>query len=104
VSTRQKTLLVVDADEVARESFHDALREDYRVVRAASAEGALALLIRDEVDVALVDVRQPGISGFELLRILRENYPGAEIIMTSAAADVASAVEAMNLGAFHFVT
>jgi DNA-binding NtrC family response regulator len=104
VSTRQKNLLVVDADELARESFHDALREDYRVMRAASAEGALALLIRDEVDVALVDVRQPGISGFELLRILRENYPGAEIIMTSAAADVASAVEAMKLGAFHFVT
>ena len=73
-------------------------------MRAASAEGALALLVRDEVDIAIVDVHQPGISGFELLRILRENYPTAEVIMTSATADVGSAVQAVKLGAFHFVT
>ena len=104
MTTRQKTLLIVDEDEAARESLHDALRHDFRVLRAASAEAALTLLARDEVDVALVDVRQPGISGFELLRILRENYPAAEVIMTSAVADVASAVEAVKIGAFHFAT
>jgi len=104
VSTRQKTLLIVDEDETSRESLHDALRQEYRVLRAATAEGALALLIRDEVDIALVDVHQPGISGLELLRILRENYPTAEVIMTSATADVSSAVQAVKLGAFHFVT
>jgi DNA-binding NtrC family response regulator len=104
VTTRQKTLLIVDEAEAVRESLHDALRQDFRVLRAASAEGALTLLARDEIDVALVDVRQPGISGFELLRILRENYPAAEVIMTSAVADVTSAVEAVKLGAFHFAT
>ena len=92
MTTRQKTLLIVDEAEAARESLHDALRQDFRVLRAASAEGALTLLARDEIDLALVDVRQPGISGFELLRILRENYPAAEVIMTSAVADVTSAV------------
>ena len=106
MSTRQKTLLVVDAGRSRRASrFHDALRRGLpRRCAPRAPKAALALLTRDEVDVALVDVRQPGISGFELLRILRENYPAAEVIMTSAAADVASAVEAVKLGAFHFVT
>ncbi len=104
MSARQKNLLIVDGDEASRESLNEALRQEYRVMRAASAEGALALLVRDEVDIAIVDVHQPGISGFELLRILRENYPTAEVIMTSATADVGSAVQAVKLGAFHFVT
>ena len=82
VSARQKNLLIVDGDEASRESLNEALRQEYRVMRAASAEGAFALLVRDEVDIAIVDVHQPGISGFELLRILRENYPAAEVIMT----------------------
>jgi PleD family two-component response regulator len=47
VTTRQKTLLIVDEAEAARESLHDALRQDFRVLRAASAEGALTLLARD---------------------------------------------------------
>jgi len=104
VSTRQRNLLIVDADELSRDSLHEALRQEYRVLRAASAEAAIGLLMRDEVDLALVDLRQPGISGLELLRILRENYPSAEVIMMSATADVAAAVQAVKLGAFHFVT
>ena len=104
MSTRQRNLLIVDADELSRDSLHEALRQEYRVLRAASAEAAIGLLMRDEVDLAVVDVRQPGISGLELLRILRENYPSAEVIMMSALADVAAAVQAVKLGAFHFVT
>src|SRR6478609_2614088 len=84
VSNRPRTILVIDADEAARERMSDALRRDYRVVRAASGEAALTLLTREEVDVALLGVALPGISGFEVLPILRENYPATEVIMVSA--------------------
>jgi len=104
VSAREKTLIVVDENEASRESLYEKLRQDCRVLRAASAEGALALLMREETDIALVDVHQPGVSGLELLRILRENYPHTEVIMTSATPDVGTAVEAVKLGAFHFIT
>jgi DNA-binding NtrC family response regulator len=104
VSIRPRTILIVDDDEAAREALGAPLRRDYRLLRATSGEAALAILVREEVDVALVDVEQPGISGFEMLRILRENYPAVEVIMISAAGHVDDAVRAVKDGAFHFVT
>jgi len=103
VSTRSRTILIVDQDEAAREALGTPLRRDHRVLRAGSGEAALAILMREELDVALLDVEQPGISGFELLRILRENYPAVEVIMISAAGRVDDAVRAVKEGAFHFV-
>src|SRR5690606_5478398 len=95
VSTRPRTVLVVDPDESWRESVAAALRSQYRVLRATSGETALAMLMREEVDVLLVDVEQPGISGFEVLRIARENFELAEVIMTSASGELDHAIEAV---------
>jgi DNA-binding NtrC family response regulator len=61
------------------------------------------MLTREEVDAMLLDVDQPGISGFETLRIARENFELTEVVMTAASSDVDHAVEAVKLGAFHFV-
>jgi DNA-binding NtrC family response regulator len=104
VSIRPRTILIVDHDEAARDALGGPLRRDHRLLRAASGEAALSILVREEVDIALVDVAQPGISGFEILRILRENYPAVEVIMISAAGRVDDAVRAVKDGAFHFVT
>ncbi|MGQ0733599.1 MAG: sigma-54-dependent transcriptional regulator [Acidobacteriota bacterium] len=104
MSVRRKTVLVVDATEESRERISTALRRDYRVLRAASGESALALMERDEIDLLLADVMLPGLSGFDLLRIVRANYPFVEMLMLSAALKVDDAVEAIKLGAFHFAT
>src|SRR5574341_481180 len=66
VSTRPRTILIVDEDDVARESLGGPLRRAHRLLRAGSGEAALGLLVREEVDLVLLDVEQPGISGFEL--------------------------------------
>jgi DNA-binding NtrC family response regulator len=95
---------VIDAGETARETLIDTLRRDHRVLRAANGETALALLMREEVDVTLLDVHLPGISGFEVLLILRENYPAVEVIMISAVGAIEDAVKAIKQGAFHFIT
>ena len=52
----------------------------------------------------MLDVRLPCISGFEVLRIVRENYSLVETIMISAINDIETAVQAMKLGAYHYVT
>ena len=103
VSTSPRTVLVVDPDDAWRDALGAVLRPAYRLLRAGSGETALAMLMREEVDVMLVDVHQPGISGFEVLRIARENFELAEVIMTSAGGELDHAVEAVKLGAFHFV-
>ncbi len=103
VSTRVPTVLLVDQDDAWREAVAAALKADYRVLRASNSESALAMLMREDVDAMLIDVEQPGISGFETLRIARENFELTEVIVTAAQSDVDHAIEAVKLGAFHFV-
>ena len=99
-----RTILVVDPDEATRESLTEALRRDYRVLRASSGEAGLAVLMREEIDLVLLDVRLPGVSGYEVLLIVRENYPLAEVIMISQTGDLELAVRTIKQGAFHFIT
>jgi DNA-binding NtrC family response regulator len=61
------------------------------------------MLMREDVDAMLLNVEQPGISGFESLRIARENFELTEVVMTASSSDLEHAVEAVKLGAFHFV-
>jgi DNA-binding NtrC family response regulator len=103
LSTRVPTVLLVDQDDAWREAVAAALKADYRVLRASNGESAIAMLMREDVDAMLVAVEQTGISGFETLRIARENFELTEVIVTAPQSDVDHAIEAVKLGAFHFV-
>jgi DNA-binding NtrC family response regulator len=74
------------------------------VLRVSSGEAALPILNREDIDLMLLDVRLPGISGFEVLRIVKENYGLIEVIMISAINEVETAVQAMKHGAYHYIT
>ena len=78
-----------------------------RVPRAAGRRAArrrCPILNREDVDLMLLDVRLPGISGFEVLRIVKENYSLVEVIMISAINEIETAVQAMKHGAYHYIT
>ena len=104
MSHKQKTVLIVDDDEGMRDTLTAILKREYRVLRVSSGEAALPILNREDVDLVLLDVRLPGISGFEVLRIVRENYRLLEVIMISAINEIETAVQAMKHGAYHYVT
>jgi DNA-binding NtrC family response regulator len=104
MNPKRKTVLIVDDDEGMRDTLAAILRHDFRVLKAATGEAGLAVVDKEDVDLALLDVRLPGISGFEVLRILKENYPFVEVIVISALKDVEAAVEAIKHGAYHYVT
>jgi DNA-binding NtrC family response regulator len=101
---KPKTVLIVDDDEGMRDTLTAILKREYRVLRVASGEAALPILNREDVDLILLDVRLPGISGFEVLRIVKENYSLIEVLMISAINDIETAVQAMKHGAYHYVT
>ncbi len=101
---RRKTLLVVDSDDEIRESLTAALRRDYRVLRAATGEAALQMMQKEDVDLMLLEVHLRGISGFEVLKIARENYPYVETIVISKTKEVDTAIEAMRHGAYHYIS
>ena len=104
MSQKPKTVLVVDDDEGMRDTLTAILKREYRVLRVASGEAALPLLTKDDIDLVLLDVTLPGISGFEVLRIVKENYHLVEVIMISAISEIETAVQAMKHGAYHYVT
>jgi DNA-binding NtrC family response regulator len=104
MSQKPKTVLIIDDDEGMRETLTAILKRDYRVLRVSSGEAALPVLNREDVDLILLDVRLPGISGFEVLRIVKENYSLIEVIMISAISEIETAVQAMKHGAYHYVT
>jgi two-component system, NtrC family, response regulator AtoC len=104
MTVKAKTVLIVDDDEGMRDTLSVILKRDYRVLRVASGESALPMLNKEDIDLVLLDVRLPGISGFEVLRIIKENYSLVEVIMISAISEVETAIQAIKHGAYHYVT
>jgi DNA-binding NtrC family response regulator len=104
MSDRTKTVLIVDHDERMREDLTAILKRDYRVLRVATGESALQVMEKEDIDLMLLDVRLPGVGGFDVLKITRENYPSVEVIITSAVRDLDAAIEAMRYGAYHYIS
>ncbi len=98
-------VLVVEDETILADSISIYLeRHAYASAAARSGEEALRMAEEASPDVAVVDIRLPGITGLEVLRRMREVSPGTEVVMMTAHASVASAVEAMKLGAFDYLT
>src|SRR6187549_3440738 len=104
MSDRRKTLLIVDDDEGMRDTLTAVLKRDYRVLRAATGEAALQMMEKEDIDLMLLDVRLPGINGFEVLKITKENYPYVEVIVISVLKELEAAIEAMRFGAYHYIS
>jgi DNA-binding NtrC family response regulator len=104
MADRRKTLVIVDYDEVMRESLTGSLRRDVRVLRAGTGEGALQMMEKEDVDLMILDAHLPGISCFEVLKIVKENYPYVEVIVVTEEKEIDDAMEAMRLGAYHYTS
>src|SRR5438094_5530975 len=103
-TTKPRPVRIVDDDEGTRDALGAILKREFRMLRVASAEAALSILGKEDVDLIFLDVRLPGISGFEMLKIVRENYSLIEVIMISALTEIETAVQAMKHGAYHYIT
>ncbi len=97
-------VLVVEDEKVHRELLKMTLEEEgYRVWSVPSAEKALPILAQEEVEVAVLDVRLPGMSGLELLRWIKQERPEVEVIVITAFGEIEDAVSAIKAGAFHYL-
>ena len=98
-------ILVVDDEESIRFTF-DAFLTDagYRVDTAPSLREALALAGETSYDAVFLDILLGRESGMEMLRFVRERNPNCPVIMVTGAPEIATATEAVRLGAFDYVT
>ena len=97
------TVLVVDDESLIRWSVKERLtHEGLGVVEAGTAAGALDQL-SDDVDLVLLDYQLPDADGLTVLQKVKELYPDTPVILMTAHSTVENAVEAMRLGAFHYI-
>jgi diguanylate cyclase (GGDEF)-like protein len=101
---RKPLILVVDDEPAVRDVLVEVLGEAYECRTASSAEEALDLLLAQEFDLVLSDIRMGGISGLEMVPRITDSAPDTVVVMISGEQNIDSAIQAMRAGAFDYVT
>jgi len=99
-----RSVLIVDDEVGARESLKMILKNDYEVMLAKDAEEAFLQIKAHSPDVVLLDIILPDLDGIKVLERIKQNDPDMVVIMITATKTVKTAVEAMKLGAYHYLT
>src|SRR2546428_3665704 len=97
-------VLVVDDDPGVRKSFRLILEDHYDVLDVPDGPQALDIVRSAQVDLVLLDIRLPGMDGIEVLERIKALDEGVEVILVTAVKTVRTAVAAMKLGAFDYLT
>jgi DNA-binding NtrC family response regulator len=101
---KQIKLLIVDDEEKFLSATAERLGlRDFDVTTATEGSQAIKAAKKGKFDVAILDLRMPGMDGMELLQILKKKHKFLELIILTGYASVDSAVEATKLGAFSYL-
>jgi len=100
---QQPTVLVVEDLLGPRESLRAILQPDYRVLMAMEGEHALHLVEHAPVDVVLLDLRLPGLSGLHVLEKLKALSPSLAVIVVTSYGSAETEREVVRLGAFAYI-
>ncbi|MBM3709045.1 MAG: response regulator, partial [Actinobacteria bacterium] len=97
-------ILIIDDEEAVRDSCsHVLIKENYSVETAGDGETGLNKLKEIKADLALVDLKMPGLGGIEVLKKIRDIDPDIITIVITGFATIDSAVESMKEGAYDFL-
>ena len=99
------TVLVVDDKEMMRDSVGATLqRAGFTILAAPNGNAALDIIAKRRPDCVVTDLKMPGLTGVELLERVREFDDDLPVVLMTAFGDVGTAVKAMKLGAFDYIT
>ncbi|WP_022853696.1 sigma-54-dependent transcriptional regulator [Thermodesulfatator atlanticus] len=98
-------ILVVDDEEVALNNLKYILKKvGFEVTATTQSTKALELIKKQDFDVLLTDLRMDQVDGLQLLQAMKYYQPESETVIITAYATVDSAIEALKLGAFHYIS
>jgi DNA-binding NtrC family response regulator len=103
VAMQPSIVLVVDDEDGPRQAVRLVLESQFRVMTADGGAAALRTLEETAVDVVTLDLRMPGMDGFETLRRIHDLDPEIEVVIVSAMPPFEVALERSKLGAFEVV-
>jgi len=99
-----RSVLIVDDEIGARESLRMILKNDYEIFLAKNAEEAFSKIKEHTPDVILLDIILPDLDGLKVLEKIKQDDPDMVVIMITATKTAKTAVEAIKLGAYDYVT
>ena len=99
------TVLLIDDEEGFVQTMAKRLgKREMEVIKTFSGQEALDVLAENTlIDVAVLDVKMPGMDGIETLKAIKKDYPLVEVIMLTGHATVESAIDGMKMGAFDYL-
>lgn len=101
----RKRILVVDDEEAIRSVLADLFEGlGYQVCQQDNGKAGLQSALSEELDLVILDLSLPGCDGLELLRSLKESKPDLPVLIITGYASMDSALEAMKLGAYDYIT
>jgi DNA-binding response OmpR family regulator len=98
-----KALLVDDEEEFVNTLGERLQLRGIETMIATDGQEALAIIRSDRPQVVVLDIMMPGVSGLEVLRRIKEDFPGIEVILLTGRGTTKEGIEGMNLGAFDFL-
>jgi diguanylate cyclase (GGDEF)-like protein len=104
VATQRPTILIIDDDEQIRALLKESLSRESDCTTVGSAEDALALLRSINFSLVLSDINMGAISGLDLVPRVLKQSPDTVVVMISGQQTIESAIEAMHVGAFDYIT
>ena len=102
--SKPSAVLVVDDEIGPRESLRAILKPEYTVLIATEGEQALKMVEETSIDVVLLDLRMPGISGISVLERIKAFNPDIEVILITGYASYETVLEALRLHAFDYIS
>ena len=95
--TKKAKILIVDDEPIERRSLADILHlEGYSVNDVANGEAAVDFVRQNQVDLIILDLRMPGMSGLDVMKVVNRIAPDVEIILLTAHGSMESAIEALR--------
>lgn len=104
MNKQKPVILAIDDEADMLKTYESILKKNYQAITAESGKDGLDKLKKNNIGLVLLDIRMPKMDGIEVLRTIRKEFPEIEVIMATGSKDVVSAVEAMKLGAFDYIT
>ena len=103
IQNKIKILILDDEKQFTEELGGFFVGSDYESFEANTAEEGKKILNNNEIDLLILDVRLTGVNGLDILKEVKIQYPGMEVIIISAHGDMDTVIKAMRLGAFDYL-
>ncbi|MCF6268555.1 MAG: sigma-54 dependent transcriptional regulator [Melioribacteraceae bacterium] len=99
------TILLIEDEKIARISLTNTLKsEGYDVTSSSTGIGGLEIFYKNNFDVVITDLRLPKMNGIEILKKVKEKSPNTILVVMTAYATVETAIDALKLGAYDYIT